>query len=92
MADIAEPVETAPTPYARAQLRESMQQLREALTEIPDAQAKVFWLSEVEMLSHADIAAQLGATTAQVALWLHRGKKNLRKLMVERGAVSEIGQ
>jgi RNA polymerase sigma-70 factor (ECF subfamily) len=90
--DADDPAERSPSPDALAQLRESMQQLRQALTEIQATQAEVFWLSEVEMLSHADIAAQLGATTQQVALWLHRGKKSLRKLLTDRGAVSEIGR
>jgi RNA polymerase sigma-70 factor (ECF subfamily) len=90
--DAHEPAETAPSPDARAVLRESMEQLRQALTEINETQAEVFWLSEVELLSHADIAAQLKATTQQVALWLHRGKKSLRKLLTDRGAVSEIGR
>ena len=90
--DADDPAERAPTPDVLVQLRESMAQLRQALTEIQATQAEVFWLSEVEMLSHADIAAQLGATTQQVALWLHRGKKSLRKLLIDRGTVSEIGQ
>ena len=88
--DAHEPAAMAPSPDVLAQLRESMEQLRQALTEIHPTQAQVFWLSEVELLSHTDIAAQLGATTQQVALWLHRGKKSLKKLLVERGAVSEI--
>jgi RNA polymerase sigma factor (sigma-70 family) len=66
-----------------------MEQLRQAMTELPTNQAEVFWLSEVEMLSHADIAAQLDATTDQVAVWLHRGKRKLRTLLSARGALSE---
>jgi RNA polymerase sigma-70 factor, ECF subfamily len=88
--DANEPAESAPPPDVRAQLREAMEEVRQGMTEIPTVQAEVFWLSEVEMLSHADIAAQLGATTQQVALWLHRGKKNLRKHLTERGVTSAI--
>ena len=88
-AAIDEPAERAPTPDAPAQLRESMEQLRQAMTELPEKQAEVFWLSEVEMLSHSDIADQLDATTDQVAVWLHRGKRKLRTLLAARGALSE---
>jgi DNA-directed RNA polymerase specialized sigma24 family protein len=60
------------------------------MTELPANQAEVFWLSEVEMLSHADIAAQLDATTDQVAVWLHRSKKKLRTLLTARGVVTSL--
>jgi RNA polymerase sigma-70 factor, ECF subfamily len=86
---IDEPAERAPAPDALVQLRESMEQLRQAMTELSEKQADVFWLSEVEMLSHSDIADQLDATTDQVAVWLHRGKRKLRTLLAARGAVSE---
>lgn len=88
-AAIDEPTERSPAPDASAQLRESMEQLRQAMAELPTNQAEVFWLSEVEMLSHADIARQLDATTDQVAVWLHRGKRKLRTLLSARGALSE---
>ncbi|HMO86523.1 MAG TPA: sigma-70 family RNA polymerase sigma factor, partial [Lacipirellulaceae bacterium] len=81
--------ESAPAPDARAQLREAMEQLRQAMSGLPPRQAEVFWLSEVEMLSHADIAAQLDATTDQVAVWLHRGKRKLRTLLSARGTLTE---
>ena len=77
-------------PHAQIELRESMEQLRHALTEIPARQAEVFWLSEVELLSHPDIADQLGTTSKQVGLWLHRGKQKLRKLLAERGVTKEV--
>ena len=85
---IDEPAEPTPPPDALAQLREGMELLREAMTDLPPIQAEVFWLSEVEMLSHADIAAQLEATTDQVAVWLHRGKRKLRTLLTARGVLT----
>ncbi|HYO26512.1 MAG TPA: sigma-70 family RNA polymerase sigma factor [Lacipirellulaceae bacterium] len=87
-AAIDEPAQQAPTPEGCAQLRESMALLRESLAELPANQATVFWLSEVEMLSHAEIAGQLDATADQVAVWLHRSKKKLRTLLVARGVAS----
>jgi RNA polymerase sigma-70 factor (ECF subfamily) len=86
---VDEPTSNGPTPDANAQLRESMEQLRRALAELPAAQAEVFWLSEVEMLSHADVGGHLGVTPKQVALLLHRGKQKLRKLLAARGVTHE---
>ena len=85
-----EPADAGPSPDVWIQLRESMDQLRGALAELPTMHAEVFWLSEVEMLSHQDIAEQLEGTTEQVALWLHRAKQKLHKLLVARGVTNEV--
>jgi RNA polymerase sigma-70 factor (ECF subfamily) len=85
-----EPTGDEASPDVRVQLRESMEQLRQALTEIPARQAEIFWLSEVEMLSHRDIAEQLDITSEQVGLGLHRAKQKLRKLLTERGVTNEV--
>ena len=85
-----EPVEQSPAPDALAQLREGMEHLRHALAELPAAQAEVFWLSQVELLSHADIALQLDSTPEQIALWLHRAKQKLRWLLASRGVTNEV--
>lgn len=84
-----EPIGDERAPDASAQLRESMEQLRKALAEISPAQAEVFWLSEVEMLSHADVGAHLGVSPQQVAVLLHRAKQKLRKLLAARGVTHE---
>jgi RNA polymerase sigma factor (sigma-70 family) len=67
-----------------------MELLRQAMTELPANHAEVFWLCEVEMLSHADIARQLDATTEQISVWLHRAKKKLRTLLTARGVLESI--
>jgi RNA polymerase sigma-70 factor (ECF subfamily) len=85
-----EPIGGETSPDVRVQLRESMEQLRQVLTEIPPRQAEIFWLSEVELLSHHDIAEQLGATSEQVGMGLHRAKQKLRKLLSERGVTNEV--
>lgn len=86
---VDEPAGCGPAPDANAQLRESLEQLRQALTEIPAAHAEVFWLSEVERMSHSDIGSQLGIGPSQVAVLLHRGKHKLRKLLAARGVTHE---
>lgn len=85
-----EPTGGETSPDVRAQLRESMEQLRQALTQLPPRQADIFWLSEVELLSHRDIGEQLGVTSEQVGMGLHRAKRKLRKLLTERGVTSEV--
>ncbi len=67
-----------------------MKRFRQVLAELPDRQAEVFWLSEVETLEHAEIAEQLNATPKEVAMWLHRAKQKLRRLLVERGIADEV--
>jgi len=52
-----------------------MSQLRQAIAELPERQADVFWLSEVENLEHKEIADQMDATSQQLAMWLHRFKQ-----------------
>jgi RNA polymerase sigma-70 factor, ECF subfamily len=86
---VDEPAGSGPSPDANEQLRESLEQLRQALAEIPPAQAEVFWLSEVEMLSHTDIGDQIGVGPKQVAIYLHRAKQKLRQLLAARGVIHE---
>ena len=80
----------SPSPLVCAELKESMEQLRQAITELPPLQAEVFWLSEVEFLSHDEIADQLSSTKRQVAVWLHRAKQKLRELLSARGITNEV--
>lgn len=79
-----------PAPDEPAQVQEWMDQLRHAIAELPERQAEVFWLSEIEKLRHAEIATQLDVTTKQIAVWLHRAKQKLRQLLVERGIADEV--
>ncbi len=79
-----------PAPDEPVQQQEWMKRFRQVLAELPDRQAEVFWLSEVETLEHAEIAEQLDATPKEVAMWLHRAKQKLRRLLVERGIADEV--
>jgi RNA polymerase sigma-70 factor (ECF subfamily) len=73
------------SPELQAELLETMQRLRRALTELPSNQAEVFCLREIELMSTAEVAAQLRATPDEVATWLHRAKRKLRDVMTETG-------
>lgn len=87
-----EPGNGQPGPDVCAELRESMEHLRRAMAELPADQAQVFWLSEVEFMSHHEIGLQLGASTGLVALWLHRAKQKLRELLAARGVTNEVSR
>jgi len=79
-----------PAPDEPMQHEEWMERFRQVLAELPERQADVFWLSEVEILQHREIADSFDATTQEVAMWLHRAKQKLRRLLVERGIVDEV--
>ena len=65
------------------QEKELLHSLRYGLTQLSENQATTFWLCEVEQLSHPEVAEQMSAKPSQVALWLHRAKKQLRISMAE---------
>lgn len=79
-----------PSPDAALLHQEWMEQLRQTLTELPEQQANVFWLSEVERMTHTEIAEQLNVSTKKIATWLHRAKQKLRRLLAEREFTGEV--
>src|SRR5262249_51744031 len=56
MDTIPEPASELNGPIQEARARELMERVREGLTELPEKQAEVFWLSCLEGLSHQQIA------------------------------------
>jgi RNA polymerase sigma-70 factor (ECF subfamily) len=91
------PLETAgdmacrgPAPESRAELHEAVDSLRRALAELPANQSEVFCLREIELMSTAEVAAQLKITPDEVATWLHRAKRKLREALSEYGRQSEV--
>ena len=59
--------------------RELSDHLREALTELDPRQAEVFCLSNLDGLSYAEIADQLGLTVNHVGVLLNRARTRLRR-------------
>lgn len=78
-----------PSPEHPLELEEALDQFRQLMTELPQRQAEVFWLREVEELNHEQIADQLEVSTSQVATWLHRAKRKLRQLLADRDEMTE---
>lgn len=65
---------------SEVRFRDSLDRLRRALVELPTRQSKAFCLRELELMSAAEVAAELNATPDEVAVWLHRAKIALRQV------------
>lgn len=79
-------------PDQRMEQAEWMESLREAVAELPEQHANVFWLCEVEKMKHSEVATQLEINPQQVANWLHRAKQKLRQLLQDKGIADEVKQ
>jgi RNA polymerase sigma-70 factor (ECF subfamily) len=75
---IADPVAKSSTPQQAAGASELLDQVRGLLSELPDKQAEIFWLSCLEGLSHRDISEQLHIQEGDVRVQLHRARKRLQ--------------
>jgi RNA polymerase sigma factor (sigma-70 family) len=75
---IADPVAKSETPLQAAAAGERLDQVRGLLSEFPDKQAEIFWLSCIEGLSHRDISEQLHIRVGDVRVQLHRARKRLQ--------------
>jgi RNA polymerase sigma-70 factor (ECF subfamily) len=75
---IEDPVAKSATPLQAAGASELLDQVRGLLSELPDKQAEIFWLSCVEGLSHRDIGEQLHIQEGDVRVQLHRARKRLQ--------------
>jgi RNA polymerase sigma-70 factor (ECF subfamily) len=70
-------------PERRAEVMDSIEQVRLALVELPQNQAEVFCLREIELMSTAEVARLMNVTPDDVATWLHRAKRKLREALSE---------
>jgi RNA polymerase sigma-70 factor (ECF subfamily) len=78
---VREPTSAAGSPLEHASARELMERVREGMAELPDKQARVFWLSCVEGLSHQQIGDRLEIPPGEVRVLLHRARAHLRGLL-----------
>jgi RNA polymerase sigma-70 factor (ECF subfamily) len=70
---------TIATPEKRVIQHEGKGLLDRAMRNLEDKYRCVYVLSELEGLSHQEIAAALGLSLAAVTTWLHRGRQPLRQ-------------
>jgi RNA polymerase sigma-70 factor (ECF subfamily) len=78
----------AECPVQHASAMELMDRVREGIAELPDKQARVFWLSCVEGLSHQQISDRIEIPPGEARVLLYRARTQLRA-MLDRGARSE---
>lgn len=57
--------------------RETVQEVRRAIDELPEHFRSALVLCEYENMSYAQIAEVLGASVPQIKTWLHRGRRQL---------------
>ena len=67
-------------PSERAEAQEQIEWLRSALAELPEMQARVFWLIGIEGLSYQETAARLEIDASHAGVLLHRARGQLRNL------------
>ncbi len=80
-----EPVELAPEaqPEAAAEAAVVMEQLSDAVAQLPPKLRSIVVLKDVYGLSHEAIAEELGISVAAAKVRLHRGRKKLRDILFE---------
>jgi RNA polymerase sigma-70 factor (ECF subfamily) len=78
---LCEPSSEVECPIRYARARELMERVREALAELPDKQAQVFWLSCIEGLSHKQISDQIQVPPGEVRVLLHRARARLSAML-----------
>ena len=80
-----EPIELAPEaqPEAAAESAVVMQQLSDAVAQLPPKLRSIVVLKDVYGLSHEAIAEELGISVAAAKVRLHRGRKKLRDVLFE---------
>src|SRR5262249_26248851 len=74
-----------PTTQA-AEEQELVQQLHQALAQLPPQQAEVFCLHCLEEWSYQEIAQQFALSTSTVGVLLHRARKRLQELLLRAAA------
>lgn len=67
------------SPYRKLQSNDTMEIIREAMNELPEAQQHVVHLRDVEGYSYQEIADITGYSIDKVKVYLHRARLALRK-------------
>jgi RNA polymerase sigma factor (sigma-70 family) len=76
-------------PDARAEAGELLDDLRAALTELPEQQSAAFVLTQIEDMSHVEAAAAIGVTANHVGVLLHRARATLRESLQSHSPLRE---
>src|SRR5262245_26492287 len=82
-ADLSAVPGPAPTAAQAAEEAELAEELRQALTQLPQQQAEAFCLHALDGWSYRDVAEQLGLSIDAVGVLLHRARQRLRALLAD---------
>ena len=80
----------APTPHALAEQAELKEQIEAGLAALPEEYREVLILREIHQQSYDEIAEILSLDLGTVKSRINRGRKRLRKFLLERGNFSVI--
>ena len=78
----------APSPHALAERAELRQQIEEALSALPEDYRQVLILRELHQQTYDEISAILALDIGTVKSRINRGRKRLRKILLESGNFS----
>jgi RNA polymerase sigma-70 factor (ECF subfamily) len=68
---------------------ETVARVRQAIDRLPEHFRAALVLCEYEGMAYAQIAEVLGASVPQVKTWLHRGRRQLARMLADLGAPEE---
>lgn len=81
----------APTPHALAERAELREQIEEGLAALPEEYREALVLREIHQQSYDEISEILSLDLGTVKSRISRGRKKLRKFLLESGNFSETG-
>ena len=85
---VTDVADDAPSPHALAERAELRQQIEEALSALPEDYRQVLILREMHQRSYDEIAEILALDLGTVKSRINRGRKRLRKILLESGNFS----
>lgn len=62
---------------------EESRQLKKCIDRLPENQSRVIYLADIEDLSYEEICKALNMSLSKVKSLIHRGRKNLKKMLLE---------
>ena len=89
-ADVQAAISALPGPVERAVASELSGQLRAALARLPDQQAETFALHALSGWSYDEIGRQLGMSSSNIGVTIHRARQRLRELLGDVDSNAEI--
>jgi RNA polymerase sigma-70 factor, ECF subfamily len=78
---LAEAASTEASPEQRAVAAELSDRLREALTQLPERQAEVFYLHALCGWSHREVGERMQMNESAVGVAIHRARQRLKELL-----------